>query len=49
MQGRYIIGVDNGSQSTKVVIYDLRGNAVSEGRHLGLKPAPFKSRLGVKV
>ena len=32
MQGRYIIGVDNGSQSTKVVIYDLQGNAVSEGR-----------------
>ena len=34
MQGRYIIGVDNGSQSTKVVIYDLRGNAVSEGRQV---------------
>jgi sugar (pentulose or hexulose) kinase len=34
MQGRYIIGVDNGSQSTKVVIYDLQGNAVSEGRQV---------------
>ena len=32
MRGRYIIGVDNGSQSTKVVIYDLEGNAVAEGR-----------------
>jgi sugar (pentulose or hexulose) kinase len=31
-QGRYIIGVDNGSQSTKVVVYDLEGNAVAEGR-----------------
>jgi sugar (pentulose or hexulose) kinase len=38
MQGRYIIGVDNGSQSTKVVIYDLQGNAVSEGRQV-LRPA----------
>jgi sugar (pentulose or hexulose) kinase len=31
-RGRYIVGVDNGSQSTKVVIYDLEGNAVAEGR-----------------
>ena len=38
MQGRYIIGVDNGSQSTKVVVYDLQGNAVSEGRQV-LRPA----------
>ena len=38
MQGRYIIGVDNGSQSTKVVIYDLHGNAVAEGRQV-LRPA----------
>jgi sugar (pentulose or hexulose) kinase len=30
--GRYIVGIDNGSQSTKVVIYDLEGNAVAEGR-----------------
>src|SRR5215203_4298333 len=34
MQGRYIIGVDNGSQSTKVVIYDLEGNPVAEGRQV---------------
>jgi sugar (pentulose or hexulose) kinase len=34
----YIIGVDNGSQSTKVVVYDLAGNAVAEGRQV-LRPA----------
>jgi sugar (pentulose or hexulose) kinase len=33
-RGRYIVGVDNGSQSTKVVIYDLEGNAVAEGRQV---------------
>ena len=38
MRGRYLIGVDNGSQSTKVVIYDLVGNAVAEGRQ-ALRPA----------
>ncbi len=32
MSGRYLIGIDNGSQSTKVVIYDLAGNPVAEGR-----------------
>jgi sugar (pentulose or hexulose) kinase len=32
--GRYIVGIDNGSQSTKVVIYDLAGNAVAEGRQV---------------
>ncbi|QHT46202.1 sugar kinase [Bacillus sp. SB49] len=31
MTERYIIGVDGGSQSTKVVIYDLKGNPVSRG------------------
>ncbi len=36
--GRYIIGVDNGSQSTKVVVYDLEGNAVAEGRQV-LRPS----------
>lgn len=35
---RYIVGVDGGSQSTKVVIYDLDGNAVAEGRQ-ALKPS----------
>jgi sugar (pentulose or hexulose) kinase len=33
-RGRYIVGIDNGSQSTKVVIYDLQGNAVAEGRQV---------------
>ncbi len=27
---KYIVGIDGGSQSTKVVIYDLKGNIVSE-------------------
>jgi len=35
---RYVVGVDGGSQSTKVVIYDLDGNAVAEGRR-ALKPS----------
>jgi sugar (pentulose or hexulose) kinase len=30
----YLIGIDNGSQSTKVVIYDLEGNALAEGRQM---------------
>jgi sugar (pentulose or hexulose) kinase len=38
MAGRYLIGIDNGSQSTKVVIYDLAGNPVAEGRQV-LRPA----------
>jgi sugar (pentulose or hexulose) kinase len=32
MARKYIIGVDEGSQSCKVVIYDLEGNVVSEAR-----------------
>jgi len=28
----YLIGIDGGSQSTKVVVYDLDGRAVCEGR-----------------
>jgi sugar (pentulose or hexulose) kinase len=35
---RYVIGVDGGSQSTKVVIFDLDGNAVAEGRQ-ALRPS----------
>jgi len=35
---RYVVGVDSGSQSTKVVIYDLDGNAIAEGRQ-ALRPA----------
>jgi sugar (pentulose or hexulose) kinase len=38
MAGRYLIGVDNGSQSSKVVIYDLQGNAVASGQQT-LRPA----------
>jgi len=32
MTQRYLIGIDGGSQSTKVVIYDLRGTVFCEGR-----------------
>lgn len=32
MPGTYIIGVDNGSQSTKVVIFSADGRVVSQGR-----------------
>jgi sugar (pentulose or hexulose) kinase len=34
---KYIIGVDGGSQSSKVVIFDLQGNIISEGRQV-LRP-----------
>jgi sugar (pentulose or hexulose) kinase len=37
MPGRYIIGVDGGSQSSKVVVFDLEGNVVCEGRQV-LRP-----------
>ena len=29
---RYFIGIDNGSQSSKVTVFDAHGRAVSEGR-----------------
>ena len=32
MAGKYLIGVDNGTQSSKVVIYDLEGNVVCEAK-----------------
>lgn len=32
MKKKYIIGVDGGSQSSKVVIFDLEGNIVCEGK-----------------
>jgi sugar (pentulose or hexulose) kinase len=32
MAGKYLIGVDNGTQSAKVVIYDLAGNVINEAR-----------------
>ena len=31
MKKRYIIGIDGGSQSTKMVIYDTEGNVICEG------------------
>src|SRR5450756_2902398 len=37
MSGKYIIGVDGGSQSSKVVVHDLEGIIVSEGRQ-ALRP-----------
>lgn len=37
MSGKYIIGVDGGSQSSKVAVYDLEGNVVCEGRQ-ALRP-----------
>ena len=37
MTGKYIIGVDGGSQSSKVVVFDLKGNIVCEGRQ-ALRP-----------
>jgi sugar (pentulose or hexulose) kinase len=43
----YLIGVDCGTQSAKVVVYDARGDAVAEGRRL-LRPAD-RPRHGVVV
>ena len=37
MPGPYLIGVDCGTQSAKVVVYDAAGNAVSQGRR-ALRP-----------
>ncbi len=37
MSGKYIIGVDGGSQSSKVAIYDLEGRVVCEARQ-ALRP-----------
>lgn len=34
MSKKYIIGIDGGSQSTKVVMYDLEGSVVCEGKGL---------------
>ncbi len=34
MSNKYIIGIDGGSQSTKVVMYDLNGNVICEGKGL---------------
>ena len=32
MSTKYLIGVDGGSQSSKVTIFDLAGNVICEGR-----------------
>jgi len=37
MAGKYLIGVDGGTQSSKVVVYDLEGNVVCEGKR-ALRP-----------
>ena len=34
MSGKYIIGIDAGSQSAKVVVFDLEGNVVCQGRQV---------------
>ncbi len=47
MSGPYLIGVDGGTQSTKVVVYDVDGNVVSEGRQ-ALRPM-YRPRHGVAV
>ena len=47
MPGPYFIGVDGGTQSSKVVVYDAEGNAVSEGRQV-LRPM-HRPRPGVAV
>lgn len=33
MSENFVIGIDNGSQSTKVIIYDMEGNDVAYGSH----------------
>lgn len=37
MEKQYIVGIDGGSQSTKIVIFDLEGNIVGEGKE-NLRP-----------
>lgn len=37
MKKKYIIGIDGGSQSSKVIIFDLEGNIVAQGKQ-DLKP-----------
>ena len=47
MDGPYLIGVDCGTQSAKVVIYDADGNAVARGQH-ALQPMG-RPRHGVAI
>ena len=37
MSKKYLVGVDGGTQSSKVVIFDLQGNVVCQGKE-PLKP-----------
>lgn len=45
MKEKYLIGLDGGTQSTKVIIFDLQGNIVCEGKE-PLKPM-YMPRVGV--
>ncbi len=47
MHGPYLIGIDCGTQSAKVIVYDAAGNAVSQGRRT-LQPMS-RPRHGVAV
>ena len=47
MAGPYLVGVDCGTQSAKVTIYDAAGNALAEGRR-ALRPTS-RPRHGVVV
>ena len=47
MPGPYLIGVDGGTQSSKVVVFDAEGNSVAEG-HKALRPMD-RPRHGVAV
>jgi sugar (pentulose or hexulose) kinase len=47
MPGPYLIGIDGGTQSSKVVVYDAEGNKVVEGRQ-ALRPMS-RPRHGVAV
>ncbi len=47
MAGPYLVGVDCGTQSAKVVVYDAAGNAVARGQHF-LRPMS-RPRHGVAV
>ena len=47
MKGPYLIGVDCGTQSAKVVVYDAAGNALARGQH-ALQPMS-RPRHGVAI
>ena len=47
MAGPFLIGIDCGTQSAKVVVFDAAGNVVSSGQH-GLRPME-RPRHGVAV